>query len=500
MSLIHVKNLTFGYEGSYCNIFENVSFMIDTEWKLGLVGRNGRGKTTFLNLLIGKYPYSGKIISDTDFIYFPFYISDKSEFTMDVLNKIAPQVEDWEFIKELSLLDMSADILYRSFETLSGGEQTKALLSALFLRQNQFLLIDEPTNHLDVTSRNIIGEYLRKKKSFILISHDRKLLDSCTDHTLSINKTNIEVLRGNFSIWWEQNTKRELFEITQNERLLRDIERLSKASKQAKAWSDKAESRKIGFNPVKTEKSLNRRPIEGKKSKKMMAHSKAIQKRKQAAIEEKASLLKNIEVTENLKINTIDYYKNLFLECKDLSLFYGEKQVNEPITFNVNQGEKIALTGINGCGKSTLLKLLMGKKIDYTGVFNISSQLRISYVGQDTSNLCGKLHDYAEVSGIDESFFKAILRKLDFSRTQFDKPIETFSSGQKKKVLIAKSLSEKAHLYLWDEPLNFIDVFSRIQIEELIKNSSATMIFVEHDKTFTDKISSRKVQIQKKDN
>lgn len=199
MSMIKVENLTFAYPRGRDYVFENVSFQIDTDWKLGFVGRNGRGKTTFLNLLLGKYEYSGKIISSVQFDYFPYPVEDKEAVTMDILQKVCPLAEEWEIMRELSLLNVETEVLYRSFETLSNGEQTKALLAALFLNEEHFLLIDEPTNHLDTKGRKQVADYLKKKKGFILVSHDRRFLDTCVDHILSLNRANIEVQSGNFS-------------------------------------------------------------------------------------------------------------------------------------------------------------------------------------------------------------------------------------------------------------------------------------------------------------
>ncbi len=204
MSLINVSNLTFSYDSSFDNIFENVSFQIDTDWKLGFIGRNGRGKTTFLNLLLDKYEYSGTISACVDFEYFPYVINDKTRNTLDIISCINNTALEWEIIREFSLLNMSEDILYRPFNTLSNGEQTKVLLAVLFLKENNFLLIDEPTNHLDIAARKTVSKYLNNKKGFILVSHDRNFLDSCVDHIISINKTNIELQKGNFSSWWEQ--------------------------------------------------------------------------------------------------------------------------------------------------------------------------------------------------------------------------------------------------------------------------------------------------------
>ena len=136
MSLIDVKNLSFSYYGGYGEIFENASFQIDTDWKLGLIGRNGRGKTTFLNLLAGKYEYEGKISSGVKFVYFPFEVKDKTRLTREVVFGINTDAEEWRIYRELSLLGVDESLLYRPFDTLSGGEQTKILLAALFLNEN----------------------------------------------------------------------------------------------------------------------------------------------------------------------------------------------------------------------------------------------------------------------------------------------------------------------------------------------------------------------------
>ena len=158
MSMIKVENLTFSYPSSYDPIFENVSFQIDTDWKLGFVGRNGRGKTTFLNLLMDQYEYRGKIIKSVQFDYFPYLVKDTKNWTMEVLNEVCPQAEEWQIRKKLYGLEVDEEVLWRPFETLSNGEQRKVLLAVLFLNEGHFLLIDEPTNHLDTHGRQIVSK------------------------------------------------------------------------------------------------------------------------------------------------------------------------------------------------------------------------------------------------------------------------------------------------------------------------------------------------------
>ncbi|CAM4188026.1 Lsa family ABC-F type ribosomal protection protein [Paenibacillus macerans] len=492
MSLIKVTNLTFAYEGSYDNIFEDVSFQIDTAWKLGFTGRNGRGKTTFLNLLQGKYEYSGHISADVGFEYFPFQIENPEYLTMDVVSEIFPDYVNWELMRELNLLKVSEDVLYRPFASLSNGEQTKVMLAALFLKENRFLLIDEPTNHLDMEGRKLVSDYLAGKSGFILVSHDRAFLDNCVDHILSINKTNIEIQKGNFSDWWENKQLQDNYELSENEKLKKDIKRLSEAAKRTSNWSHEVEKTKNG---TRNSGSKVDKGYIGHKAAKMMKRSKSMEQRQQSAIDEKSKLLKNIETSESLKITQLTFHNSRLAQLERVSIFYGEKAVCEDISFTLEQGERVALSGKNGSGKSSIMKLICGEEISYTGTLRIGSQLKISYVNQDTSHLQGNLTDYARSEGIDESLFKAILRKLDFSRIQFEKDMAAFSGGQKKKVLIAKSLCEQAHLLVWDEPLNFIDVISRMQIEELLLQHAPTILFVEHDREFCDRIATKIVEL-----
>lgn len=484
MSMIRVENLTFSYPSGSDFIFENVSFQIDTDWKLGFVGRNGRGKTTFLHLLLGKYEYRGKITSSVPFAYFPFEVPDKTQITEYILQEICPWVQEWELIRELSYLKVKEEVLWRSFETLSNGEQTKVLLAALFLKENYFLLLDEPTNHLDVEARKQIAGYLKKKKGFILVSHDRCLLDECTDHILSLNRTDIEIQSGNFSAWMENFQRRQTFEQNQNERLKKEIRRMQGSAKQSEIWSDKVEASKRGAAD---------KGYVGHKAAKMMKRSKNIEARKEKAIEEKSKLLKNAESAETLKLIPAVYRSEKLVSYSDVSVFYHQCCVCKNISFDVSRGERVLIKGSNGSGKSSLLKLLGKSSIKYTGEITIGSGLVISYIPQDASFLEGTLREFAEMHKLEESLFKTILRKLDFERSQFEKDMKDFSAGQKKKVLLARSLCEPAHLYVWDEPLNYIDVYSRMQIEELILQFAPTMLMVEHDLTFENRIATKTV-------
>ena len=339
-----------------------------------------------------------------------------------------------------------------------------------------------------------MARYLAGKKGFLLVSHDRAFLDRSVDHVLAFNRSGLEVQKGNFSSWWENKTRRDQFEQAEQEKLKGEIKRLDQAARRTAAWSDAAEQTKKGT------RNSGLRPDRGyigHKAAKMMKRSKAVQARREEAAEEKAKLLHDVEKAEPLKLHPLTHPQRRLAEVRDLAVDYGNGPVCRGVTFTVEQGERVALRGANGAGKSSLLKLLAGEKIAYTGQMKTASGLVISCVPQDSSFLHGSLDGFIQESRADESLFKAILRKLDFSRAQFDRDMADYSAGQKKKVLLARSLCTSAHLYLWDEPLNYVDLWSRMQLEELLASSGATLIFVEHDRAFADRIATRTIELKR---
>lgn len=225
----------------------------------------------------------------------------------------------------------------------------------------------------------------------------------------------------------------------------------------------------------------------------------------QREIEEKEGLLKDLESPVDLKLVPITHHKQVLINAKDYTLKYqdGADTVFTDLTFTVTRGERIALHGKNGCGKSTLIKMILQKAglgdTDMTileeGVCETASGLVISYVSQDTSWLKGDIQKLCREQNLNYSLFCSMLRQLDFERVQFLKNMEEYSEGQKKKVLLAASLLMPAHLYIWDEPLNYIDIFSRMQIEKLLLKYQPTMLFVEHDVRFREKVATKTIEL-----
>ena len=206
-------------------------------------------------------------------------------------------------------------------------------------------------------------KYLASKKGFILVSHDRDLLDGVCDHVLVLNRATIEVQAGNFSTWWENKEKTDAFRQSENEKHLKEIGKLKTAADRSSRWADKNENTKIGFDPVKDhDRSISSRSFIGAKTKKMQARVKAYETRIDREIKEKEGLLQDIERVNELKIRPIRFHKEVLINAKDLSLKYAgaEQKLFEGLRFQVRRGERVILSGDNGCGKSSVLRAVLG--------------------------------------------------------------------------------------------------------------------------------------------
>ena len=331
-------------------------------------------------------------------------------------------------------------------------------------------------------------------------------MDACIDHVLVLNKQTIEVQSGNFSIWWENKQRKDQFALSENEKHVREIKTLRQAARRTAEWADKNERTKIGYDPVKEhDRGNGTRPYIGAKTKKMQSRVTQMKQRIDREIEEKEGLLQDLEKPVDLKLTPLSHHKNRLVNIRDYSLQYADaaRPVFTDVTFDIQNGDRIALHGENGCGKSTLIKVILQKAgfavSDMTfsdaGICETASGLVISYVSQDTSGLTGSIPAFCKRKNLDQSLFCAVLRQLDFERVQFAKNMEDYSEGQKKKVLLAASLLTPAHLYIWDEPLNYIDVFSRMQIEKLLLEYEPTLLFVEHDVRFREKVATKVVAL-----
>lgn len=493
MALLQFSNVSFAYEGSYDDVFTDLSFQIDTEWRLGLIGRNGRGKTTLLRILAGMLRAQGQITVPLKPALFPFHVQNPQDTAQSVLLGLAPDEPTWRLTAEASLLDLGDELLSRPFATLSRGEQTKLQLAALFAREDNYPLIDEPTNHLDFRGRETVAGYLSGKRGFLLVSHDRSFLNHCVTHTLSLNRSSVTVQRGGYDTWEQEFKRKNEAEEARNEQLKKEIKRLQASARKQVDFSNKAEKEKFNVRP--SEVAAVDRGYAGARAAAMMKRSLATRAKMERDIEERQGLLHDVERVGTLKLHPLEHPKKRIVEIRNASVRYGDRTVLDGVSLTVERGDCVALSGPNGCGKSSILKTICGLSGALQGEISIAGGLIISYVPQSTDHLRGNLEEFIEETNADETLFKAILRNMDFGRQQFDKDIAQYSEGQKKKLLLARSLCGQAHLYVWDEPLNYIDVFSRVQLETLIAAFRPTLLLVEHDRAFLDRVCTSVIEL-----
>ncbi len=498
MSKIEIKNLTFGYDTQGTLLFEQANLNFDTQWKLGLIGRNGRGKTTLLNILQNRLAYSGQILHQLEFLYFPQPIKEKKQLTYYVLQEIS-DFEQWKIERELNLLQVDPEILWRDFETLSGGEQTKVLLALLFIDDHHFPLIDEPTNHLDIVGRKQVADYLKKKRQgFIVVSHDRSFVDEVVDHVLSIEKSQLELYQGNFSVYEEQKKIKDEFELAQNEKLKKEVSRLKKTAAEKAEWSRSKEQDKYGKASEKGSGAIYDTGFIGARAARTMKRAKTIEHRMDAQLLEKENLLKDIEYVDPLTMNYQPAHHKRILTVEDLVLSYQDQPLFQKLSFELNQGQRIALAGQNGSGKSSIIRFLLNQfEGESQGEILRPTNLKISYVRQNYEDNQGTLLEFSEEQGLNHQEFLNNLHKLGMERTVFQNRIEQMSMGQRKKVELAKSLAQPAELYIWDEPLNYLDVFNQEQLEKLIIAIKPTMLVVEHDQAFLGNIATQAISLDK---
>lgn len=488
MSYIQLDHIAYTYPSGLAPVFEDLTLHLDTDWKLGIIGRNGMGKSTFFKLLAGEIASEGRISAERSFLRFPLPDPDETLSGYDFSTKYLDESSQWKVLREAHLLGLSEELLFRPIGTLSGGERTKLQLAVLFASDG-FPLLDEPTDHLDAAGRAALARYLAAKRGFFLVSHDRTVLDGCCDHILCFEKTGATVTRGNYSVWKEEREKRERADSVKKEKLEKERTRLQEAARRISEWANTAEGEKFG-----TRNSGLRpdRGFVGASAARVMKRAVTTRDRTARAEEGIAELLKGYEEIETLRLFPEPFFRARLFSVSDLSVRYGEKYALRQFDFSMDGGERVALIGGNGTGKSTFLKVLAGK-LTACGMLDLSPRLKISYVPQ-IALYEGTLADYAADYGIDEAYFKAILAKFGFSRRDFSRDMREMSEGQKKKAALARSLCERAHLYIWDEPLNYLDIASREQVEKAVLSSGASLLFVEHDAAFTAAVATRTVK------
>lgn len=521
MSSIILHHVDFAYPSATVGVFSDLSLLIDTSWRTGVVGRNGQGKSTLLGLIGGRLKASaGHLEVPVTPRWFPGAEPAAHCVTLDAVRDAVAPFGAWErtmaqllddgstealerygdlherylafdgygiearIAREFDAMQLSPTLLERPFGTLSGGEQTRALIAALFIGRGAYPLIDEPTNHLDRSGREALMRYLASRRGFLLVSHDRELLDGAVDHVLSINRSDVRLTVGNYS-QWRTGMEAELeAERRQRQHLERDIARLEAAARETRQHAASREADKYRTG------ALDKGFI-GHRAARQMQRARNVERRIRLEIDSRRRLLRNAEKSRRLSVSTQSSTRQALVTVQNVTVTRGGRSLFHNLSFTIAPGERIAVVGANGSGKTTLLDLVSGAVSADRGLVRRPARIVLSRAYQQPLWQSGTLRDHLDRASLDETRFRQLLGVLGVGGEVFDRELSTFSQGQLKKVDLCRCLLEDSDLLLWDEPLNWVDVLSREQIEEAVLEHQPTLLFVEHDQRFVERVATR---------
>jgi len=526
LNKINITNLSFSYENPYKEIFNNLDIEIDTSWKTIIYGKNGRGKSTLLKLIDGELIKDGGEIKCNK-TFFNFSFQQKVDEKIRVLDFIKDNLGSYKLYEdemkgllfdptednlikygeiegkyreldgyqienliERELLNIKLDlgILNRFYNSLSGGEKTKIQLISLFLKKGSYPLIDEPTNHLDIESRKLIGEYLKnQKRGFICISHDRKFLNTVGDHILHLHtKREAKIYSTTFFKFEENYLKLLESEQRKNILLKNQINRGKESLKQKENWAKSSESKKRGAID---------KGFQGRKAAKMMKTAKSNEKKCLEKIEGKEKLVQFFEKEYEIKFKDIKLLPQKVLRVDNLNISYEDKKVISNLSFSIDRGERIAITGPNGSGKTSIIKAVLNQ-IKFTGNIFIDSRINIGYLPQELLPKNMTLEEFLIDLNIDIKLFTPFLAAFDIRGNLLSKDTSLLSQGETRKLYIALNIYLEKDFFIWDEPLNFLDLHTRTRIEKAILKYNPTILFIEHDDLFVERIANKVITLK----
>ena len=516
---MQIKNLTMSFGTQV--LFENINLNIPENEKVGVVGVNGAGKTTFFKIVMGlEYPDDGKIIlkNGSRVSWLPQVITeDVEDLNINVLDylmlgrpivslndklqrlyeelanpncdqnkvygeidKIQKQLEYWDVYNAESILlkiidGMNIDdtILNKKLGELSGGQKSKVAFAKLLYSKPEVILLDEPTNHLDEESKKYVIEYLKGYKgSVFIISHDIDFLNQVTTKTLFLDKRTrkLELFDGNYNKFKKLQLERE-------EALLRQ------------AQIQQQEENKL--------REIVNKYANASGNRKRMAQDR--EKKLEKLMKEKIQVLdKNKTIDFKIGITREDSKQPL--KITDLSFKYDKTDSNniiDHLNFELSRGEKFLIVGENGAGKSTLLKLIMGLLEPDSGYIKLGNKTDIGYYAQELELLDNEstILDNLISMGYNQRQLRSILSKFLFYGNDVYKNVSVLSPGEKSRVALAKISLSRANMLLLDEPTNHLDPETQNLIAEVFKNYDGTMIVVSHNPEFVDNLGIERLLI-----
>lgn len=517
---MQIKNLTMSFGNQ--ELFNNININIDDYEKVGIVGLNGAGKSTFLKIVYGQIvPDKGKVIikNNTRVAYLPQVIKDEIpeenitvfDFLLlgrpiDRLNKeleklyveissaeesklndlykkiniINQELEYWEsysaentLLKIIDGMNIDDNLLEKPLNTLSGGQKSKIAFARLLYSKPEIILLDEPTNHLDIDTKEYIINYIKNYKGGVyVISHDIEFLNEVTTKTLFLDKRlkTFELFNGNYDKFKKVIDHHEL-----------EIER-----KIEKQQEEEIKLRKI------IEKYTN---SSGNRKKMAQDREKKLEKLLKDKI---TSPVKSKEL--NLKININRESTKYPLTVDKLSFKYdksSKRYILHNLSFSLSKGEKFLIVGVNGVGKSTLLKLIMNRLTPDTGKIIIGDKTDLGYYAQEHELLDNNKSIIDNFNDIDISTkeLRNVLGRFLFYEDDVYKKVSILSPGERSRLSLAKLSLTGANLLVLDEPTNHLDPETQKIIANTFKTFKGTMLVVSHNPEFVDNLGIERVLI-----
>ncbi|BAI81254.1 ABC transporter, ATP-binding protein [Deferribacter desulfuricans SSM1] len=474
--MISVENLTKSFGTRL--VFDKINFTIGSGEKVGLIGRNGEGKTTLFKMIVGEEePDSGKVNIPKD--YKIGYLKQHLEFSHnrlidEVYSIVKSDLEDnrWKAEKVLFGLGFTKEDLDKNPYEFSGGYQVRINLAKVLVSDCDLLLLDEPTNYLDILSIRWLANFLREwKKEFILITHDRGFMDSVCTHILGIYRKKVRKIKGDTSKFYEQIRLEE-------EHLEKTKENIDKRKKEMEQFINKFRAKARQANLVQS-------------------RIKTLEKLKEDEVD--LEPIKNL----NFRFSYKPYEGKNLIHVKDITFgYHKDKPLFTNLSFSIGSNDKICIIGPNGKGKTTLIKVLSGKLKPISGEIIINNNVEIGVYEQ--TNIADLVDDrtieeeimYSDAS-VDRQRARDIAGIMMFSGDEALKKIGVLSGGEKSRVLLGKVIAKPVNLVMLDEPTNHLDIYSTDALLEALKQFEGAILMVTHNETFLREIANRLIVFKK---